>query len=125
VNGARLGIGTVAGARKMNEIAGKTRRRSAVTLIEAVLFISIALAVIVGGLVFYAQASLAMKVMNVKRHVQAAIVETRAIQDQTHAWSFPAWPGRATSTDCAESLWCPARQCPGGSGIWISDTKLT
>jgi hypothetical protein len=64
-------------------------RRKAVTLIEAVLFISIALAVIVGGLVFYQQASLALKVMNVKRHVQAAIVETRTIQDRTHVWSYP------------------------------------
>jgi hypothetical protein len=63
-------------------------RRKAVTLIEAVLFISIALAVIVGGLVFYQQASLAMKVMNVKRHVESALAETRVIQRQTNAWSY-------------------------------------
>jgi hypothetical protein len=72
----------------MNRISGSPRRRKAVTLIEAVLFISIAMAVIVGGLVFYQQASLAMKVMNVKRHVQAAIAETRVIQRQTNAWSY-------------------------------------
>jgi hypothetical protein len=77
----------------MNRIVGTPPRRKAVTLIEAVLFISIAMAVIVGGLVFYQQASLAMKVMNVKRHVEAAIVETRAIQNQTGAWSYPRFDG--------------------------------
>jgi hypothetical protein len=71
----------------MDEIAGGPLRRKAVTLIEAVLFISIALVLIIGGLVFYQQASLSMKVMNTKRHVEAALANIRAIQQQTRTWS--------------------------------------
>jgi hypothetical protein len=41
--------------------ANPLRRNRAVTLIEAVLYISIALALIVGGLVFFQQASTAQK----------------------------------------------------------------
>jgi hypothetical protein len=86
----------------MNGFAGNHPRRKAVTLIEAVLFISIALAVIVGGLVFYQQASLAMKVMNVKRHVESALAETRVIQSQTNAWSYDY--GAALKIDITDVL---------------------
>jgi len=44
------------------------RRNRAVTLIEAVLYISIALALIVGGLVFYQQASTAAKTSTMAGH---------------------------------------------------------
>ena len=55
-----------------------TRRRG-VTLIEAVLFISVALGLIVGGLVFYQQASLAARTQEAVRQFSAIIAETRAL----------------------------------------------
>ncbi|MBL4558671.1 MAG: hypothetical protein JKP98_21275 [Rhodobacteraceae bacterium] len=48
------------------------------TLIEAVLFISIALAVIVGGLVFYQQAAIASQTQATIRLAQALVAETRS-----------------------------------------------
>jgi type II secretory pathway pseudopilin PulG len=53
-------------------------RRRGVTLIEAVLFISIALAVIVGGLVFYQQAAIASQTQATIRLAQALVAETRS-----------------------------------------------
>jgi hypothetical protein len=103
----------------MNGFAGSPPRRKAVTLIEAVLFISIAMAVIVGGLVFYQQASLATKVMNATRHVQAAIVETRAIQRQTGAWSYPN-PGG----DITDLLKAYGALSPISSGFGDMETKF-
>ncbi len=47
---------------------GAARRRG-VTLIEAVLYISIALALIVGGLVFFQQASLAQRTNSAVRNI--------------------------------------------------------
>lgn len=61
--------------------AGVPRRsaRRGVTLIEAVLFISIALGVIVGGLVFYQQATLALRTQEAARQFSALVQETRAL----------------------------------------------
>lgn len=56
-----------------------TRRKRAVTLIEAVLYISVALALIVGGLVFYQQASTAGKTNAFIRQISALIVEASTI----------------------------------------------
>jgi len=56
----------------------KARRRG-VTLIEAVLFISIALGLIVGGLVFFQQASLAQRTADAVRNISALASETRAL----------------------------------------------
>ena len=53
--------------------------RRGVTLIEAVLFISIALGLIVGGLVFFQQASLSSRVNQQVRSLSAMLSETRAI----------------------------------------------
>jgi hypothetical protein len=56
----------------------KTRFRS-VTLIEAVLFISIALGVIVGGLVFFRQAQTASRTMETVRLFQAILTESKVL----------------------------------------------
>jgi hypothetical protein len=55
------------------------RRNRAVTLIEAVLYISIALALIVGGLVFFQQASTAAKTSTMVRQLSATLAETRTL----------------------------------------------
>ena len=52
--------------------------RRGVTLIEAVLFISIALGLIVGGLVFFQQASLAARINDAVRSLSGMASETRA-----------------------------------------------
>lgn len=53
--------------------------RRAVTLIEAVLFVSIALGLIVGGIVFYQQATVAARTQAVLRLAQGMITEGRAL----------------------------------------------
>jgi type II secretory pathway pseudopilin PulG len=53
------------------------RRNRAVTLIEAVLYISIALALIVGGLVFFQQASTAARTSATVRQLSAVLAEAR------------------------------------------------
>ena len=55
------------------------RRNRAVTLIEAVLYISIALALIVGGLVFFQQASTAAKTSATVRQLSAVMAESRIL----------------------------------------------
>jgi hypothetical protein len=55
------------------------RRNRAVTLIEAVLYISIALALIVGGLVFFQQASTAAKTSTMVRQLSATLAEGRVV----------------------------------------------
>ena len=55
------------------------RRNRAVTLIEAVLYISIALALIVGGLVFFQQASTAARTSTTVRQLSAIIAEARVL----------------------------------------------
>jgi len=55
------------------------RRNRAVTLIEAVLYISIALALIVGGLVFFQQASTAAKTNTMVRQLSAIMAEARVL----------------------------------------------
>ncbi len=52
-------------------------RRRAVTLIEAVLFIAVALAVIVGGLAFYQQASIALTTQKTIRLTSAFPLSSR------------------------------------------------
>jgi hypothetical protein len=55
------------------------RRNRAVTLIEAVLYIAIALALIVGGLVFFQQASTAAKTNTMVRQLSAVLAEARVL----------------------------------------------
>ena len=55
------------------------RRNRAVTLIEAVLYISIALALIVGGLVFFQQASTAARTSATVRQLSAVLAESRVL----------------------------------------------
>jgi len=59
--------------------SGRPPRRRGVTLIEAVLFISVALGLIVGGLVFYQQASLSARVNQQVRVLSGIVAETRAL----------------------------------------------
>jgi len=72
-------------ARKGDEVTGNlkvpqpARRRRGVTLIEAVLYIAIALALIVGGLVFYQQASTASRMNATVSMVSSLISETQAV----------------------------------------------
>ena len=58
-----------------------TRKRG-VTLIEAVLYISIALALIVGGLVFFRQASVAQRINSAVRNLSSIAAETRGLYQQ-------------------------------------------
>ncbi len=55
------------------------KRRRGVTLIEAVLYISVALALIVGGLVFYQQAAFQSRMNSVVRTYSALIAEARTV----------------------------------------------
>jgi type II secretory pathway pseudopilin PulG len=63
---------------KSSSLPGKRRCR-AVTLIEAVLYIAVALALIVGGLVFFQQASTAQKTSATIRQLSALLAETRVM----------------------------------------------
>jgi hypothetical protein len=67
----------------MQRHQAKSMRARAVTLIEAVLFISIALGLIVGGLVFFQQASLAQRTSDTVRLVSALVTEARALGRST------------------------------------------
>jgi type II secretory pathway pseudopilin PulG len=58
-----------------------------VTLIEAVLYISIALALIVGGLVFFQQASLAQRTNSAVRNISAIASETRGLYNASQNFS--------------------------------------
>ena len=64
-------------------------RARAVTLIEAVLFISIALGLIVGGLVFFQQASLAQRTSATIRLVSAIVSEGRVLFENTDVSNLP------------------------------------
>ena len=65
------------------------RRNRAVTLIEAVLYISIALALIVGGLVFFQQASTAAKTSTMVRQLSATLAEARVLIKGTPLTDIP------------------------------------
>jgi hypothetical protein len=75
-------ISTLARAARL----GSTRKRG-VTLIEAVLYISIALALIVGGLVFFQQASLAQRVNSAVRNISALASETRGLYQSENVFT--------------------------------------
>ena len=83
-------------ARKGDEVTGTlkvpqpARRRRGVTLIEAVLYIAVALALIVGGLVFYQQASTAARINSLVTMLTSVIAEARAAQSESNTTlSFP------------------------------------
>jgi hypothetical protein len=54
-------------------------RSRAVTLVEAVLYVSVTLALIVGGLVFFQQASMAARTNAMVRQLSALLAETRVL----------------------------------------------
>jgi len=62
-------------------------RQRAVTLIEAVLFISVALGLIVGGIVFFQQASTARMAMETTRMAKALVSEIRALARNSPGFS--------------------------------------
>ncbi len=70
----------------------RPRRRRGVTLIEAVLYIAIALALIVGGLVFYQQASTASRMNSLVTLLTSVMAETRALGiENTNAAEGTNW----------------------------------
>jgi hypothetical protein len=123
---------------------GAARKRG-VTLIEAVLYISIALALIVGGLVFFQQASLAQRTNSAVRNISAIASETRGLyqgsndfNNFTHATLINAgavpssliggtpaaptltneWGGTITAGATAAIVGPPA--FPLNSGFWVT-----
>lgn len=74
-------------------MARRPDRKRGVTLIEAVLFISIALGLIVGGLIFFQQANLSSRVNSAVRTVTAAVSEIRAMH-----LSVPTFDGLTAAT---------------------------
>ncbi len=65
-------------------------RRRGVTLIEAVLYIAVALALIVGGLVFYQQASFASNMSTMTRTLSSLVAEVRVLASDPDMWNQPA-----------------------------------
>lgn len=57
--------------------------RRGITLIEAILFVSISLGLIVGGIVFYQQAALSARVNDQTRHFSSQFSEIRALLNTT------------------------------------------
>jgi hypothetical protein len=80
------------------------RRNRAVTLIEAVLYISIALALIVGGLVFYQQASTAAKTSTMVRQLSAILAETRILINGAQFPQIPEYDDDVGSMDLIPTL---------------------
>lgn len=80
-------------------VAASARR--GVTLIEAVLFISVALGLIVGGLVFYQQATLAARTQDAVRQFSALIQETRSLYKGR---AFEALVDATVNDICADGL---------------------
>ena len=66
-------------------------RARGVTLVEAVLYVSVSLGLIIGGLVFFQQASRAAGWLEVRRGVEAINAEVRAMYQITK-WSFEVGP---------------------------------
>jgi hypothetical protein len=67
-----------------SDLSGRFARRG-VTLIEAVLFISVALGLIVGGLVFFQQARLAAQTQDLIRLTNAIVTEVRVVYGRQRA----------------------------------------
>jgi len=70
------------------------QRLRAVTLVEAVLFISVALGLIVGGLSIYQQASLSERATSQMRALASIVAETRLLLDQK-----PSMPDLSSTDD--------------------------
>ena len=81
---------------------GRAARRG-VTLIEAVLYIAVALGLIVGGLVFYQQASRAAQWQDVRRGIEAVNSEVRALYQVTK-WNNQVGLWNQPNSNAGESL---------------------
>ena len=75
--------------------------RRGVTLLEAVLFIAVALGLIVGGLVFYQQATLAARTQDAARQFSALVQETRSLYKGR---AFEALVDATVNNICADGL---------------------
>jgi hypothetical protein len=82
----------------------RSRRHRAVTLIEAVLYISIALALIVGGLVFFQQASTAARTSTMLRQLSAVLAEGRVLIKGLPPDPIPADPHDVVPIDVTSIL---------------------
>jgi hypothetical protein len=86
-------LATGCAARKGDEVTGNikvpqpARRRRGVTLIEAVLYTAVALGLIVGGLVFFQQASLQSRTAAVVRFYSALIAEARIVGGEVSSFT--------------------------------------
>ena len=78
------------------------RRRRGVTLVEAVLFVAVALGLIVGGLIFYAQALSAGRIETATRVLSALVQEARVLH-RSHGFDTPL-PLSAAAFDPAGDL---------------------
>ena len=70
--------------------------RRGITLIEAILFVSISLGLIVGGIVFYQQAASAARVNDQIRHFSSQFAEIRALYNAT-SWKNGTSDSRAVN----------------------------
>jgi hypothetical protein len=84
--------------------SSRSRRHRAVTLIEAVLYISVALALIVGGLVFYEQASNAARTSKMLRQLSAVLAEGRVLVRALPPDSIPDDPHDVRRIDVTPTL---------------------
>ena len=80
------------------------RRQRAVTLIEAVLFISIALGLIVGGIVFYQQAQTSQRTGEAARLVSSLVAELRAVAQSNKATNWLNFNDAATYLEAAGAI---------------------
>ncbi|MCA3508040.1 MAG: hypothetical protein IOD01_12300 [Rhodobacter sp.] len=99
-------------ARKGDEVTGNlkvpqpARRRRGVTLIEAVLYIAVALALIVGGLVFYQQASTASRMNATVSMVSSLISETQAVAVESRVLpAYEALSGYLVTRGAVPGAW--------------------
>jgi hypothetical protein len=78
-------------------------RARGVTLVEAVLYVSVSLGLIIGGLVFYQQASRAAGWLEVRRGVEAINAEVRAMYQITK-WNFEVGELNGSNQDISGTL---------------------
>lgn len=109
-------------------VAASARR--GVTLIEAVLFIAVALGLIIGGLVFYRQAAMAAQTQEFIRLTNAIVAEARvvygrerAFDQSTIVYSYPPGVREALVAFYGEP-WVEAREIGGLPPSYRADSVL-
>jgi hypothetical protein len=102
---------------------GAARKRG-VTLIEAVLYISIALALIVGGLVFFQQASLAQRTNSAVRNISAIASETRGLYQAAQTFSGVTTATLVNAGAVPSSLIGGTTSAPTLNNEWAGDIAI-